>query len=269
MIIGWIADNFFPYVQRGAELDDKILIEEGERRGYEIVKMGKLSRKVDIYIVANCVDTFNIGELLAYLSGKPYINIEHDLRGPQFAWYKMFASEALINVYHSPLQRQLIERFAGKFKHFLYPMSLPSTFKDLKLKRKPKNQVLYVGDYSWEKGYKELVEWLKDNPKCIIWHYGGGFDMKHPRMKEMGIQRLEEMVKIYNSFNSLIFLPHYPQACSRVMAEAYLCKIPNIISNGKDGFTSYKIFKMKHYFYIRNLLINGHRTFWNRLEDLI
>lgn len=268
MRIGFVADNFFPHVQRGAEIEDKILIGEGERRGHEIIKMGELHNNVDLYIVANCVDTFNIGYLLAYLSQKQYINIEHDLRAPQFTWYKMFASEALINVYHSPLQQQYITKFAGEFKHFLHPMCLPPEFKDLKLKRKPKNQALFVGDYSQEKGYRELVEWLKQNPKYTLWHYGGGFDMKHPKMKEMGIQRPEEMVRIYNSFQTLVFLPHYPQACSRVMAEAFLCKVPNIITNGKDGFSSYG-FKMENYEKVRELLVNGHERWWDKIEELI
>lgn len=265
--VGFIADNFFPYVQRGAEIEDKIIIEEGERRGHKIIRMGKILTDVDLYIVANCVDTFNIGELLGYLSQKPYINIEHDLRAPQYPFYKMFATEALINVYHSPLQRQLIERFAGKFNHFLHAMCMPDMFKDLELKRKPKNQILFVGDYSWEKGYKELVEWVEDK-SVKIWHYGGGFQKKHPKMKEMGYTDQKTMAQIYNQFKTLIFHPHYPQACSRVIAEAYLCKVPNIITNQKDGFTSYG-WEWKDYDEVRKRLVNGHKIWWNKIEEVI
>jgi len=268
-IIGWVADNFFPQVQRGAELEDKILIDEGERRGHEIIRMGKLTKDVDLYIVANCVDTFNIGDLLGYLSQKPYINIEHDLRAPQYPFYKMFAGDALINVYHSPLQRQLIERFAGKFNHFLHAMCLPDMFKDLGLRRRPKCEVLFVGDYSWEKGYRELVEWVEQQPKCIrIWHYGGGFEETHSKMVEKGYVDQKTMVQIYNQFKTLVFLPHYPQACSRVIAEAFLCKVPYIITNLKDGFSSYN-WKPSDYDMVRKRLVNGHKLWWDKIEEVI
>ena len=266
MKIGFIADNFYPDVQRGAEIEDRIIIEEGLRRGHEIVKIGPMVKDVDLYIVANFIDTFNHGELMAYLSRRPYVNIEHDLRGPQYAFYPAFARDAIINVYHSPYQRDFIEKFAGKFNSFLHPMCMPATFKPMTVKRHPKNQILFVGDYSWEKGYKELVEWLVENKRCKIWHYGGGFDKHHPKMREMGYVGQETMPLIYNQFKSLIFLPHYPQACSRVIAEAYLCKMRNIITNGKDGFTSYG-WTMKDYDRIREVLINGHVHFWDKLEE--
>lgn len=269
MKIAWIADNFYPDVQRGAEIEDNILIEEGIRRGHEIVKMGwnfsKLHTKVDLFIVANFIDTYNYGELLGYLSQRPYVNVEHDLRAPQYAFYKMFATDAIINVYHSPLQRQLIERFAGTFNHFLHPMCLPDTFTNKGLKRKPPTDVLFVGDYSWEKGYKELVEWLEENPDYTIYHYGGGFPKTHERMVEVGYVGQEAMPAVYNQFSTLIFLPHYPQACSRVIAEAYLCKVPNVITNGNDGFTSYG-WTLDQYDEVREQLINGHKNFWNKLE---
>ena len=172
-LIGWIADHFYPHVKRGAELHTRILIDEGRRRGYDIIECeGKIVKDVDLYIVGTCVDNFHAGELLAYISQKPYINMEHDLRAPHMPWYKMFASEALTNVFRSPLHVQIIGRVSGNYKHFLHPNCISTTFKDLKLERKPRNQVLYVGDYSWEKGYKGLVEWLKENPKATIWHYG-------------------------------------------------------------------------------------------------
>jgi len=224
MIIGWVADHFYPHVKRGAELHTRILIEEGERRGYDIVKCeGNIVKDVDLYIVGTCVDNFNAGELLAYLSQKRYINMEHDLRAPK-------------------------------------------EFKDLKLKRKPEDQVLYVGDYSWEKGYEGLVDYLQEHPESIIWHYGAGFPKKHPRMKEMGQTAYEEMPKVYNQFQSMIFLPNYPQACCRIMGEAFLCKIPNIITNQNSGFMSYN-FTLDDYKSVREKLINGQKYFWDRIED--
>lgn len=172
MKLGWIADNFYPDVKRGAEIEDYLLIQEGLRRGHEIIKMGKLSKDVDVFIVANFLDNINIGELFAYLSRKPYIKIEHDLRGPMIPFYKMLASEALLVVYHSPIQQRLIEQYGVVYKCFLHPMCSPAEFKDLGLKRKPETEVLYVGDYAKEKGYQEMVEWLEQRPDYTIWHYG-------------------------------------------------------------------------------------------------
>jgi len=267
--IGWVADHFYPHVKRGAELHTRILIEEGKRRGYDIVECeGKIVKDVDLYIVGTCVDNFNAGELLAYLSRKPYVNMEHDLRAPHMAWYKMFASQALINVFRSPLHVQIINRISGNYKHFLHPNCIPEQFKDLGLKRKPKNQVLYAGDYSWEKGYRGLLDWIESHPKATLWHYGAGFPKKHSRMKEMGQTSYEEMPKIYNQFQSMIFLPNYPQACCRIMCEAFLCKVQNIITNDKSGFMSYN-FKMKDYEKVRELLVNGHKKWWNKVKEFI
>lgn len=266
MKIGWIADNFYPDVKRGAEIEDSILIQEGLRRGHEIIKMGKLNKNVDGFIVANFLDNINIGELFAYLSRKPYIKIEHDLRGPVIPFYKTLASEALLVVYHSPIQQSLIEQYGVIYKCFLHPMCLLSKLRDLGFKRLPPTDVLYVGDYAKEKGYKEMVEWLEQHPECVIWHYGSGFPKRHPKMKEMGEIKHSNMVYIYNRFQTLIFLPAFQQACSRVIAEAYLCKVPNIITNGKDGFTSYG-WTVNDYDKVRERLINGHKILWDKMEE--
>jgi len=266
--IGWLADNFYPEVQRGAELEDHILITEGINRGHEIIKSKRPIKNVDLYIVANFIDMFNVGELLAYLTLHPYVNIEHDLRAPQFPFYSVFAKGALINVYHSPYQKAFIENYAGNFNHFMHPMCLPEQFKDYRWNRLPENEVLYVGDYSWEKGYREMVEYV-EGTNNKIWHVGAGFDKKHPLMVEVGSIPQKRMPDVYNTFSSLIFLPHYPQACSRVIAEAFLCKVPNIMTNGLDGFTSYGWIQKEDYDVVRERLVNGHKIFWDKIEELL
>lgn len=271
MKIGWIADNFYPDIKRGAEVHDKLLIDEGEKRGHTITKMGfgreKLGKNVDMFIVSNFVDKFSIGEIFSCLAGKRYISLLHDLRAPQFGWYKAFASQALINVYLSPMQRQVIEDLNGKFEHkiYMHPTALPEIYKDYGWKRLPENEMLYAGDYCVEKGYQTLVDYVSGLEDCRIWHFGGGFDKRHPKMMEMGFISQERMPSIYNTFSSLIFLPQYYQVCSRVVGEAFLCKIPNIITNGKDGFTSWD-FKMEDYNKVRELLIHGHEKFWDMVE---
>ena len=265
MEIGWIADNFYPEVKRGAEIEDKMLIEEGERRGHKIVRMGKLSKDVDLFIVANRVDKFNIGELLSYLSRKPYVNLEHDLRSPQYPYYRMFATESILNVFHSPLHVEMVQKLVDKLEYFLHPMVLTPDFQDLGWQRLPDNEVLYVGDYAKEKGYSNIENWLNNHPDCKIWHVGEGFEKHHPRMIELNPTSQRIMPYIYNTFNSLIFLPQYIQACSRIIAEAYLCKVQNIIHNGKDGFTSYG-FGPENYESARNMLVEGGKKFWGMVE---
>lgn len=268
--LGWIADNFFGEVKRGAEIEDKILIEEAERRGHEVIRISagqlKMVSHTNLLIVANCLDKFNIGELLSYISMRPYVRVEHDLRAPQFPWYPSLAGDAIINVYHSPFQEQMITKASGEYPHFLHSMCLPEEFQDMHKPRYPLDNVLYVGDYSKEKGFRNLEAWLLQHPDCKIYHYGGGFEKTHPQMVEMGEARQSEMPYIYNSYSSVIFLPLYPQACSRIIAEAYLCKVPNIITNELDGFTSYG-YKPEDYDHVRDILINGHKHFWDRIEE--
>lgn len=266
MKIGFIADHFYPEVKRGAEIEDDWLIKQAIYRGHEIVKMGKLRKDVDLFIVANRVDNFNIGELLAYLSRKPYVNLEHDLRSPNLPYYRMFATESILNVFHSPLHAEIIQKLVGPLNHFLHPMVLTPDYRDLGWERLPENEVLYVGDYGKEKGYRNLIEWLDQHPDCKIWHFGGGFNKEHPRMIEIGPLSQRHMPYVYNTFTSLIFLPQYPQACSRCIAEAYLCKVPNIIHNGKDGFTSYN-FGPDDYNYARRLLVDAGVKFWDMVEQ--
>ena len=270
MKITWVADNFYPSVQRGAELEDYYLICEAQRRGHEVERVGNIktaSKDMDLIVLANFVDTFNIGELTAYLSKAHYVHIEHDLRAPQFPYYKYIANDAIFNVYHSPYQEEYIKKFAGEFKHIMHPMCLPEDFKNMGLQRFSESEVLFVGDYSWEKGYKEMAEWLDLQFEKTIWHYGGGFPNVHPKMKEMGWNSAEQMPRVYNTFSSMIFLPKYPQACSRTMAEAYLCGITNIIGNGKDGFSSWE-FDKERYDVVRDILVNSKRRFWDIVEKL-
>jgi hypothetical protein len=248
-------------------LETKLIIEEGRRRGHEIIECeGKFVKDVDAYIVGNCCDNFNIGELLSYLSQKPYIHVEHDLRASCYPWYKMLAGDALLNVFRSPLHVSLIEKHSGKYKYFLHPNCMPKEFRDMKLKRKPETEILYVGDYAKEKGYKEMVDWLEQHPDHTIWHYGAGFPMKHPKMREMKQQKYEDMPKIYNQFQTLIFLPSYPQACCRIIAEAYLCKVPHIITNNLDGFSSYG-WTLADYDKVRERLTNAHIILWDKMEE--
>ncbi len=263
--IGFIADNFYPDVKRGAEIEDYNLMKQAIYRGHEIVKMGKLRKDVDLFIVANRIDRFNIGELLAYLSRKPYVNLEHDLRSPHFPFYRMFATESILNVFHSPLHAEIVQKLAGQLEYFLHPMVITPDFKDLGWKRLPDSEVLYVGDYAKEKGYRNMLEWLDKHPDCRIWHVGDGFAKEHPRMVELGSKSQRLMPYVYNTFNSLIFLPQYPQACSRVIAEAYLCKVQNIIHNGRDGFTSYG-FGPEDYESARKMLVDDGARFWDAIE---
>jgi len=268
MRIGYLADHFYPHVKRGAELETKLIIEEGRRRGHEIIQCeGKYVKDVDVYIVGNIIDNFNVGELLSYLSQKPYIHVEHDLRSPCFPWYKMFAGEALLNIFRSPLHASLIKKYSGEYTYFLHPNCMPKEFQDMKLERLAETEVLYVGDYAKEKGYEEMVKWLEQHPNYRLWHYGGGFPKHHPRMIEKGQIKYEDMPFVYNRFQTLIFLPSYPQACCRIIAEAFLCKVPHIITNNLDGFSSYG-FKMSDYDQVRERLINADKILWDKMESV-
>jgi len=245
------------------------LIEEDRRRGHIIVQgEGEIPKGVDLYVVGNFVDNFNVGYLLSFLANKEYINMEHDLRAPHRPYYKMFSDQAIINIFRSPLHANIIEKLNGKIKHFLHPNCMPPMFCDGKLKRKPPNQLLFVGDYNWEKGYQEMVDWLSEHSDDVIWHYGGGFKKIHPQMKEMGFVPYEQMPQLYNTFSSLIFLPHYPEACCRVMGEAYLCKVPNVITNDLNGFSSYG-WTLDDYDEVRIKLINAGEIWWERVEGYL
>lgn len=272
MKVGWVADYFIEECGGGAEIEDDNVIKEGLKRGHKIIKVrpkDKLSKKVDFYVFAN-IDKFNIGELLAYGAFIPYVNYEHDLRMPRKSIYPEFAGNAIVNIYHSPLHRDRIFELSGRnYKHFLLPMSLSSKFKDLGLSRKKEPVALFVGVLCKMRGYYNMVEWLEEHPLWQIDWYGGStlspLVQVHPRINEMGYIEHDKIVYLYNQYRNLIFLPVEIQACSRVVAESFICKVPNIISNGKDGFTSYG-WTQDNYDEVKNILLNGAKIWWDVVE---
>ena len=267
MKIAFLADYFTPEMVGGAELEDEYVLAEGIKRGHEIIQITpnmQIPREVDLYFLSN-ICNFNIGKVLAYISNTPYINSEHDLRLPRRPIYKKFAGEALVNIFRSPIHRDRIQELSGcKFRHFLHPLCLSPKFRDLRLKRKS-NPVLYVGWVCRTKGYLNLERWLNENRDMKIDVYGKG-RFSHPRIHERGWVSQNKLIKIYNTYESLIFLPDEIQACSRVVAEAFMCKVPNLICTEKTGFSSYD-WTNKNYDEIRKKIICGAEHIWYMIEE--
>jgi len=84
----------------------------------------------------------------------------------------------------------------------------------------------------------------------------------------MGFILYEQMPKLYNIFSSLIFLPQYPEACNRTMGEAYLCKVPNVITNDLNGFGSYG-WTLENYDEVRIKLISAGSIWWDEIEGYL
>lgn len=285
--IGWVheipAEN-----QGGAELTNKEMIEEGIRRGYEIVYMMEhnVDLSCDFYIINNVyfMARKKIYEIIH--SGKPFVKYEHDMGFCHYRdgdcwshcgdnkcgnwYYEELFMKSKLNIFLSPLH---YEKHAEMLKSIkLRPYHIqpsPVTVPEMGTVEKTPNTTCYVGQVSKPKGADRLIQYAKRNPQIQFHIVGQVHYLFEEAFKKLMNCRMYGHVKrgyalrVMAKCEYFYHEPHNLEAYGRTVAEAHLlgCKL---ITNERVGVMSYEdpfdtIEKAKE----------APTQFWDKIEEVM
>ena len=224
MKIGWLANTFKPI--GGAEITDSLMIKAGEKK-HTIIKITPKDNipEADLYIFSN-ISKFPKDKLKNIYNHKPYINYFHDFEISEREDQTEIITNAKLNIFLSPLHKFEMRKFVNCNipRTFCVPSPInPKQFYDQGNKRKGN---IFVGNSNYpHKGISELRNWLDQDKRRILTHYGSGTINHSQTINHKGVAH-DQMNDIYNQFSDLVFFP-WIEPFARCVAEAYLagCKI--------------------------------------------
>lgn len=145
---------------------------------------------------------------------------------------------AALNVFLSPLHRQVAQRLLGEAVVGAYYENIPfidtRKFRDLGLARDI--DYLYVGVLTEAKGLGEMERRFKDENIVLA----GALPQGSPPSfgTWLGKVPYDELPNLYNRARNFVFLPRWPEPMGRVVIEAALCGC-QIIGNDRVGALSF------------------------------
>lgn len=293
--ISWISDwNCMTGEGGGGEMSERMVIEEGIKRGYEIELVTPNSpnqKKVattDFAIMGNA--TRFAPRFLAQLSEQQeivmyvhdfwplcrYHLFYPDLKScktncPNLPLAKKLLLSSSLNIYLSPLHKKLwlraIPELAGKTSYLHVSPVDTKTFIPLDMPKLP-NSSLCVNCLLKFKDLKNIIQYAKVHPERTITCAGS---------KEGGVEYPENIVPIgYVSTADLpgmlaqteqfLHIPNYCEPCGRSTIEAKLCDVPKLTLNKLVGVASYKEFKYDRDRFAE-WIADSPRRFWRELEQ--
>ncbi len=187
---------------------------------------------LDNYIVANTRSVSNV-QLEHLLEGKQYIKIHFDYRrvSPKIIW------DAKLLVYMSPKQK--LDMLGSGSAHVM-----PSLVDIRKFypNNKSKKGYIWLGNYSRQKGIRNLFEYAEAN-QITIDCYGHGTPRVYMEQSKYCCIKVpisyEEVPKLIRQYRTLVHLPRGFEAGSRVFIEGVLSGL-KIITNELEGDLSYE-----------------------------
>jgi glycosyltransferase involved in cell wall biosynthesis len=253
--IGWVADYDVTH-PGGAQQTNQEMINYGKYKlGYEIdYILSKINfsnynlSKYDFFILNNIVH-FQNHDINNIVENYKYIRYEHDYDAATYIhkWPNLYKN-SLLNIFLSPLHlKEHEEILKDEIKNSAcIPSPIDSNlFRVINPKSsRIKNSVLMVGNLVPAKGLNNVMQYLVNNPKKVL--YTTGFNMssefnymaKKFAVNYTGQTNYSLMPGVYNSYESFIHLPEWKEPFGRSVMEAYLCGC-DLILNDNVGCLSY------------------------------
>jgi glycosyltransferase involved in cell wall biosynthesis len=276
MEVAWLYNSSFSEIG-GAELTITNRIKTGRKRGHNIIKISKdtknlLHNNYDLYILSDTKYSYS-SKLINSLH--PSVRILHN---HHFCIYDTFLCQNFdypskmplfkkvgfiicllkpqcyninedvdLYVFHSPLQKQVTERFFGReFKNGVVITSSidTSAFFD---KKEDRLGACAINSTAWIKGINNVKKWCRENKEELT------LIKNIPHIK---------MNNVYNKHEFFIHLPNWYEPSGRMVFEAALagCKV---ITNNRVGATSFNWWGTEK---MRDELKKSKDEFWAILE---
>lgn len=236
--IGWAHDYALADRFGGAQLTNETMIEHAPPWAQVVRCYPGRVVKADFYILNNC-KFFAEFELVAMMS-RPFAKFEHDHWDCPQAWQKPYIRRALEGargwVFLSPLHAESFqEKHGTPAEYTIVPSPVdPSDFYPDKRKR----GIVWLGEYASHKGVREAVAWAEDH-KTVVSFFGWGHEPpRGPWVIDGGQLPYPLIPATLGEAQALLFLPVWPEAFGRVVAEAIFSGC-EIIGNENIGALSW------------------------------
>lgn len=247
----WLSDFDISMAPGGAQRSDKILIDAGLLKGFNILKVNHDTfsfinniNDFDIVISTNmCALSAKYPHLIDELSKhKCHIRLEHDSNSylSQNQRIKLFSNCAktiFLTEYHFSFFKELYGNIFNNVDIVYDPIDT-DLFSDKKEKREDK--ILYAGYMHTEKGSEEFFEYaLRNQDKQFVI---AGFTDRAiynflatniPNIEYLGLVNYENMPIIYNKYKEMFYSPNLREPFCRSVAEAICCGM-NILTNAQS-----------------------------------
>tara|TARA_Y100000004_G_scaffold59804_1_gene66683 strand:+ start:612 stop:1463 length:852 start_codon:yes stop_codon:yes gene_type:complete len=280
MKVLFISDFTIDQAPGGAQISNSLIIQEGRKRGYDIIEHCHSSSITDFFSHYDLVINSNLEfitkmfpEKLQLIKKLPNsIRLEHDSchyleeldRRDLFQNCKktFFLSE-----YHHSFFQELYGDYFENVEIVYDPINT-NIFKKRDCEKE--YDVVYCGYLHPQKGVSNLVNFSKNNPNRKIEIFGmsdyynrADFDQYSNINYHNVWKEACEVAEIFQKCNSVFHSPLVREPFCRMISEAILCGVPEIIGDtSKIG--SYLEFEKVGYDQFKNRCENAASEFWNK-----
>ena len=234
----WLSDFDISQAPGGAQRSDKILIDAGILRGFNILKVNhetfssiRSIHDFDVVISTNvCALSAKYPFLIDELyKNKYHVRLEHDSntylsQDQRIKLFENCAKTIFLTDYHFSFFKELYGEIFNNVEIIYDPIDT-SKFYDRQEAREEK--ILYAGYMHIEKGANDFFEFALSNPskKFVI----AGFTDRHlysflastvSNIENLGLVKHEEMPNVYNKYEYMFYTPILREPFCRSVAEA-------------------------------------------------
>jgi hypothetical protein len=287
MKILWVEDANCLEAFGGTAQNDRLILMEGIRRGYDIhivTPQSIFMADFDLAILHN-ITMFNRDWLLKLVESKPYVIHFHDFpcryrlyfpmldkckRCPDRNFWLTLLTKAKANFFLSPLHKWAISQIYPEIEsipYYLVPSAMnPEPF--LKVESyKNRSGVIAVNSLYPFKGKDNVLDYAKKHPEIKFTFVGGKEDdvTLPPNCCYVGFKPHDTMPSLYAEHESFIHLPNSVDPFCQAAVEAYIsgCRL---IINKLVGCASWDWFNSREKV-IENVS-KSKDLFWDKIDEL-
>lgn len=294
--ISWICDiNPLSNANSGAELSEKMVINEGIRQGHDIniftPQSGLNGSAATDFVIIGNASLFKREDLIKLAEIRPTIFYIHDFfplckyrlyypdlekcktTCPNLDFTKEFMLSTVMNIFLSPLHKGLWESAIPELADhpsYLHPSPIDtSTFRLYNNIKRLEGTVVGVNSLLGFKGKENILAYVNDHSSTSFTFFGGKDpDVKlPPNATYLGPVPNYEMPGIFAQAESYIHLPSTCDPFCRTAVEAKLCGA-KVITNKLVGATSYPEFRLPYDEFV-DWISNSPKNFWTEVSRYV
>jgi glycosyltransferase involved in cell wall biosynthesis len=279
MRVLFVSDFSLEQNSGGAQLSNSLIIERGRELGYEVVEHNHTSSVVDFLSYYDLLISSNLEiinnknpEKLDFIIKHPkHIRLEHDscLYLEPNRRKDLFESTKKI-FFLSNFHREFFKKMYGNYfcnTEINYDPINTNIFKKVDCEKD--YDVVYCGYLHPLKGLNHLIDFAKSNLNRNVDVFGWG-EMNiealfnpYPNIKFNGQKKHSEIAEVFQKCNSLFHHPIVNEPFCRMIAEALLCGVEDIIGD-TNKLGSYLEFQNVGYDEFKNGCKNAASIFWEK-----
>ena len=250
MKVLWVSDYTLKHSQGGAQRSNNLIIEEGKKRGHQILEFSVdspdnlLTPDYDLMVSSNLEALSKKDRFVEWLTTFPkHVSVEHDSNrylddDSRRSLFKSCIKAFFLSNFHL---QQFIDSYGDYFQNAeIIPDPIdPDTFFDKGQERE--NKILYVGFMHQLKGTNELFSYAVENSDSdfVVAGWTNEYHFVQtcenmPNIEFLGTVPFSEMPNLYNKYKTMFYKPTFYEPYCRAVAEAISCGM-DVIGNDLIG----------------------------------